>query len=54
MLLSYLNLRLMNVPRVAVPNARSLADEQGRLTLPDKNRAFLQKEADAFVAFLRP
>lgn len=54
MLLSYLNLRLMNVPRVAVPNARTLADAQGRLTLPDKNRAFLQKEADALIAFLRP
>ena len=35
-------------------NARTLADAQGRLTLPDKNRAFLQKEADTLITFLRP
>ena len=52
MLISFLNMRVMNYPRVAIPNARTLADAQGKLTLPENNIAFVGKQADAFLRFI--
>lgn len=52
MLISFLNMRVMNYPRVAVPNARLLLDAQGALALPEANVAFLAKQADAFLKWI--
>lgn len=52
MLLSLLNMRVMNVPRVTIPGARQLADAQGNLTLGE-SLPFLQKQADAYLRFLQ-
>jgi chromate reductase len=51
-LLSFLNMDLMNAPRLTIPNAYDQADEQGRLTLA-QSAPYLAKQAKAFVEFLR-
>lgn len=51
MLLSLLNVRVMNAPRLTIPGARTLLDAQGRLALGD-SREFLVKQADAYLRFL--
>jgi len=51
-LLSLLNARVMNFPRVSVPNARQQLDTAGRLTLSDASRTFLQRQAEAYLKFL--
>ncbi|MCE5343816.1 MAG: NAD(P)H-dependent oxidoreductase [Eubacteriales bacterium] len=53
MLLSLLNMRVMNYPRVAVPNAKTQLDEAGRLRLNAESLAFLEKQAAAYVKFLQ-
>ena len=51
-LLSLLNARVMNFPRVSVPNARQQLDADGRLALSETSRTFLWKQTEAFVKFL--
>lgn len=51
MLLSMLNARVMNFPRLAIPNIAQQADDQGRLSLTT-SLPYLQKQADAFLKFL--
>ena len=51
MLLSMLNARVMNVPRLRVPNAQDQTDEQGRLALTT-SKPYLEKQADAFLKFI--
>ena len=51
MLLSMLNARVMNVPRLRVPNAQDQADENGVLKLTT-SLPYLQKQADAFLTFI--
>lgn len=51
MLLSLLNVRVMNAPRLTVPNARQKLDAQGALTLGE-SLPFLIKQADAYLRFL--
>lgn len=50
-LLFFLNMKVMNTPRVAIPNARGQCDEQGRLVLT-QSRSFLEQQADAFLNYL--
>ena len=52
MLISLLNMRVMNYPRVAVPFAGKQLDEAGRLRLNADSLAFLEKQAKAYVKFL--
>ena len=51
MLLSMLNTRVMNFPRLAIPNIAQQADELGKLTLTT-SLPYLQKQVDAFLKFL--
>lgn len=51
MLLSMLNARVMNFPRLRVPNAQEQTDEQGHLKLTT-SLPYLQKQADAFLKFI--
>lgn len=51
MLLSMLNARVMNFPRLAVANITQQANEEGVITL-EESMPHLQKQADAFLSFL--
>ena len=51
MLLSMLNARVMNSPRLRVPNVQEQTDEQGRLKLTT-SLPYLEKQAEAFLKFI--
>ncbi|NLL78079.1 MAG: NAD(P)H-dependent oxidoreductase [Clostridiales bacterium] len=51
-LISFLNMKVMNVPRLTVPNAWQQLDGEGKLQLKE-SILFLQKQADAFLDFLQ-
>lgn len=51
-LLSILNMRVMNVPRLTVSGALKQLNAKGQLELTT-SAAFLQNQADAFVTFLQ-
>lgn len=51
-LLSILNMRIMTSPRLAVSDATKQVNAEGRLELTT-SAAFLQKQADAFIAFVQ-
>lgn len=51
MLLSMLNARVMNLPRLAIPSIGQQTDESGQLKL-STSLPYLQKQADAFLRFL--
>lgn len=50
-LISYLNMDVMNVPRVTIPNAMQQLDKDGRLALKE-SYPFLEMQVDAFLSFL--
>ena len=50
--LSLLNMKLLNYPRVAVPEAEEQTDEEGKLKLTE-SLPFLEKQAKAFIKFIR-
>jgi chromate reductase len=50
-LLSTLNMRVMNIPRLTIPNAEDQTDTNGHLALT-ASAPYLQKQADAFLRFL--
>jgi chromate reductase len=50
-LLSFLNLRIMNTPRLTIPNAMAQV-EDGKLTLAVSSE-YLQRQADAFISFVK-
>lgn len=50
-LLSVLNMRIMNYPRVAIPNVMQQLDEKGALKLTDSAQ-FLEKQVNAFLKFI--
>lgn len=52
-LISYLNMDVMNAPRLTIPNALLQADEEGKLILSAMSKERLQKQAAAFTAFIR-
>ena len=51
-LISYLNMDVMNTPRLTIPNATEQLDKQGKLSLTI-SRPFLEEQAEAFIAFVR-
>lgn len=51
-LLSYLNLTLMNQPRVAVPWGFQQLDGEGKLVLNETTLGFLEKQVEAFLNFI--
>ncbi len=52
MLISYLNMRVMNAPRLTIPNASEQLDEAGRLVLTT-SAPYLERQAAAFVEFIK-
>ena len=51
-LLCLLNMKLMNAPRVTIPNAGQQTDKDGRLVLDPAAAGFLEKQAKAFIRFI--
>lgn len=51
-LISYLNMDIMNAPRLTIPNARQQVDQNDVLTL-SASAPYLEKQAKAFVAFIQ-
>ena len=51
-LISLLNMKVMNQPRVTIPNALEQTDRDGRLVLTS-SETFLEKQARAFLRFIR-
>jgi chromate reductase len=50
-LLSYLNMTIMNVPRLTIPNVTQQLNQDGRLELT-ASAPYLKKQADAFLDFV--
>ncbi len=50
-LLSFLNVKVMNAPRLVIPNGIQQLDESGRLALTSSAK-YLQRQADAFIEFI--
>jgi len=50
--LSFLNMKIMNQPRLTIPNAGSQTNEEGMLVLA-QSLPFLEKQADAFLMFVK-
>ncbi len=50
-LISYLNMDVMNVPRLTIPSALQQVDEDGKLNLTSSLR-FLEKQVDEFISFI--
>ena len=51
-LISFLDMNVMNQPRLTVPSAAKLADEKGQLTFTDITPR-LEKQAQAFLRFIK-
>ena len=51
-LISFLNMKVMNLPRLTIPNALQQVDQNGRLTL-SSGAPILEKQAKAFLQFIR-
>lgn len=51
-LISFLNMKVMNSPRLTIPNAGQSLDEQGKLVLTSSAK-YLQKQADEFIEFIK-
>lgn len=51
-LISALNMVVMNVPRLTIPNALQQVDEQGKLALKGSYK-YLERQADAFLGFVQ-
>ncbi|MCL2065858.1 MAG: NAD(P)H-dependent oxidoreductase [Treponema sp.] len=50
-LISFLNMRVMNQPRLTIPNALLQTDQNGRLALRD-SAPLLEKQVQAFLGFI--
>lgn len=51
-LISLLNMKVMNAPRLTIPNAQEQTDENGKLVLTG-SLPYLEKQADAFLRFIQ-
>ena len=51
-LISFLNMDVMNAPRLTIPNAMQQVDDQEKLVLTTSS-AYLKKQADAFLNFVQ-
>ena len=50
-LISILNMKVMNSPRLAIPNVKQQTDPEGKLALTD-SAPYLEKQVQAFVDFI--
>ena len=53
MLLSFLNMEIMNYPRVAIPQVFQQLDSEGKLALSDTSKDFLEKQIKSFASFVQ-
>lgn len=51
-LISFLNMDVMNTPRLTIPNAMQQLDGEGKLSLKE-SYPYLEKQANAFINFLQ-
>lgn len=51
-LLSFVNMRIMNAPRLVLPHIGNQTDEHDQLIL-DSSARYIQRQGDAFVAFIQ-
>ena len=51
-LISFLNMDVMNAPRLTIPNAMQQLDSEGKLALK-ASYPYLEKQANAFISFLQ-
>ena len=51
-LISYLNMDVMNVPRLTIPYAMEQVDDNGKLSL-DKSKRYLERQVNAFIDFIQ-
>jgi len=51
-LISFLNMKVMNLPRLTIPNAAQQMDQEGRLAL-STSAPLLEKQAEAFISFIK-
>ncbi len=51
-LISLLNMKVMNAPRLTIPNGQSQTDENGKLTLTN-SLPYLERQANAFLRFIQ-
>ncbi|MCL2043625.1 MAG: NAD(P)H-dependent oxidoreductase [Treponema sp.] len=51
-LISFLNMKVMNIPRLMIPNALQQTDQNGSLALTS-SASFLEKQAQAFIQFIQ-
>jgi Predicted flavoprotein len=51
-LISFLNMDVMNVPRLTIPSAMQQADSEGNLTLKT-SYPYLEKQANAFINYIQ-
>ena len=51
-LISLLNMKVMNQPRLTIPNAMQLVDQNGRITLAPASAQLLEKQAQEFMTFV--
>jgi len=51
-LISFLDMKVMNQPRITIPNAKQQTDADGRLAL-SSSAPLLEKQAQAFLGFVR-
>jgi len=51
-LISFLNMKVMNQPRLTIPNAMQQVDDGGQLTL-SSSASLLEKQAEAFLLFIK-
>lgn len=50
-LISFLNMKVMNAPRLTIPSVHKQADDKGRLALT-VSAPFLEKQVEAFLQFI--
>ena len=50
-LISFLDMDVMNAPRLTIPSALQQVDDEGKLRLTSSQR-FLEKQANAFISFV--
>ena len=51
-LISFLNMNVMNVPRLTIPNAMQQLDRDGKLALKE-SYPYLERQANAFLDFIK-
>ena len=51
-LISFLDMKVMNIPRLIIPNAKQQTDMDGRLALTS-SAIFLEQQAKAFLLFIK-